>query len=51
MNICWQVSGLKYAKEEPSSTGPMAVLNIKLNGLGSVKSPDLQFGHLLFSNN
>ena len=32
---------------DPSSTGPIAVLNIKLNGLGSVKFSDLHSGHFL----
>ena len=50
VNICCAVSGLKYANVVPSSTGPIAVLNIKLKGRGSVRSVDLQLGQLLPSN-
>ena len=46
VNICCAVSGLRYANDEPSSIGPTLVLNIRLNGLGSVKSVDLHAGHL-----
>ena len=47
IKICWAVSGLKYAKDWPSSMGPTFVLNIRLKGLGSVRSSDPQEGHLL----
>ena len=35
--------------EEPSSTGPILVLNIRLKSLGSVKFVDPQFGHFISS--
>ena len=46
VKVCCAVSGLKYAKEVPSSIGPTLVLNIKLKGLGSVRSLEPQEGHL-----
>ena len=49
VKICCAVSGLRYAKEEPSSTGPTVVLNIKLKALGSVRSFEPQAGHSCFS--
>jgi len=39
------VSGRRYENDSGSGTGPTWVLNIRLNGRGSVRSVDPQLGH------
>ena len=43
-NIPCAVSGRRYVTPESSSTGPMCVLNIMLNCLGSLNAVPPQFG-------